>query len=226
MSYSTQNSRELDLKTLFPFELDNFQKEAIVAVNAGKSVVVCTPTGSGKTLIGEYAIYRALSRGRRVFYTTPLKALSNQKLRDFREKFGAERVGLVTGDTSVNREASVLVMTTEVFRNMLYGTPIGEIGTSLEKVEAVVLDECHYMNDRQRGTVWEELIIYCPPEIQLLALSATVANSDQLTDWINKVHGPTELIYSDFRPVPLQFNFSNSKGLFPLLSNNQKRVNP
>ncbi|NEP73890.1 MAG: DEAD/DEAH box helicase [Okeania sp. SIO2G4] len=226
MSYSTQNSRELDLKTLFPFELDNFQKEAIVAVNAGKSVVVCTPTGSGKTLIGEYAIYRALSRGRRVFYTTPLKALSNQKLRDFRDKFGADKVGLVTGDTSVNREASVLVMTTEVFRNMLYGTPIGEIGTSLEKVEAVVLDECHYMNDRQRGTVWEELIIYCPSEIQLLALSATVANSDQLTDWINKVHGPTELIYSDFRPVPLQFNFSNSKGLFPLLSNNQKRVNP
>ncbi|NEO52925.1 MAG: DEAD/DEAH box helicase [Okeania sp. SIO3B5] len=226
MSYSTQNRRELDLKTLFPFELDDFQKEAIVALNAEKSVVVCAPTGSGKTLIGEYAIYRALSLGRRVFYTTPLKALSNQKLRDFRDQFGAERVGLVTGDTSVNREAPVLVMTTEIFRNMLYGTPIGEIGTSLEKVEAVVLDECHYMNDRQRGTVWEELIIYCPPEIQLLALSATVANSDQLTDWINRVHGPTELIYSDFRPVPLQFNFSNSKGLFPLLSKNQKRVNP
>ena len=160
MSYSTQNSQELDLKTLFPFELDNFQQEAIAAINAGKSVVVCAPTGSGKTLIGEYAIYRALSRGQRVFYTTPLKALSNQKLRDFRNLFGPERVGLVTGDTSVNREAPVLVMTTEIFRNMLYGTPIGEIGTSLERVEAVVLDECHYMNDRQRGTVWEESIIY------------------------------------------------------------------
>ena len=123
---------------LFPFELDNFQKQAIAALNAGKSVVVCAPTGSGKTLIGEYAIYRALSRGQRVFYTTPLKALSNQKLRDFRHLFGAEKVGLVTGDTSVNREAPVLVMTTEIFRNMLYGTPIGEIGTSLEKVEAVV----------------------------------------------------------------------------------------
>ncbi|MEB3340375.1 DEAD/DEAH box helicase [Okeania sp.] len=226
MSYSTQNNRELDLKTLFPFQLDNFQKQAIAALNAGKSVVVCAPTGSGKTLIGEYAIYRALSRGQRVFYTTPLKALSNQKLRDFRNLFGTERVGLVTGDTSVNREAPILVMTTEIFRNMLYGTPIGEIGTSLEKVEAVVLDECHYMNDRQRGTVWEESIIYCPSEIQLLALSATVANSDQLTDWIAKVHGSTELIYSDFRPVPLQFNFSNNKGLFPLLHNNQKRINP
>merc|ERR1739838_611864 len=140
--------------------------------------------------------------------------------------FGVKKVGLVTGDTSVNREAPVLVMTTEIFRNMLYGTPIGEIGTSLEKVEAVVLDECHYMNDRQRGTVWEESIIYCPSEIQLLALSATVANSDQLTDWILRVHGPTELIYSDFRPVPLQFNFSNNKGLFPLLNSNQKRINP
>ena len=226
MSYSTQNSQELDLKTLFPFELDNFQKQAIDALNAGKSVVVCAPTGSGKTLIGEYAIYRALSSGRRVFYTTPLKALSNQKLRDFRHQFGPNMVGLVTGDTSVNREAPVLVMTTEIFRNMLYGTPIGEIGTSLEGVEAVVLDECHYMNDRQRGTVWEESIIYCPPEIQLLALSATVANSDQLTDWIARVHGPTELIYSDFRPVPLTFNFSNSKGLFPLLNDNQKKINP
>lgn len=226
MSYSTQNSQGLDLKTLFPFELDNFQKQAIAALNAGKSVVVCAPTGSGKTLVGEYAIYRALSRGQRVFYTTPLKALSNQKLRDFRRLFGTEKVGLVTGDTSVNREAPVLVMTTEIFRNMLYGTPIGEIGTSLEKVEAVVLDECHYMNDRQRGTVWEESIIYCPSEIQLLALSATVANSNQLTDWVIRVHGPTELIYSDFRPVPLGFNFSNNKGLFPLLNSNQKRINP
>jgi len=182
----------LDLKTLFPFDLDDFQKQAIVALEAGRSVVVCAPTGSGKTLIGEYAIHRALKRGRRVFYTTPLKALSNQKLRDFRELFGADTVGLLTGDISVNRDAPILVMTTEIFRNMLYGTPIGEVGTSLTGVEAVVLDECHYMNDRQRGTVWEESIIYCPPEIQLVALSATVANSDQLTDWIHQVHGPTD----------------------------------
>jgi superfamily II RNA helicase len=217
---------EVDLNRLFPFELDEFQQQAIAALDIGRSVVVCAPTGSGKTLIGEYAIHRALKRGRRVFYTTPLKALSNQKLRDFRRQFGAEQVGLLTGDVSINRDAPVLVMTTEIFRNMLYGTPIGEVGTSMTGVEAVVLDECHYMNDRQRGTVWEESIIYCPPEVQLLALSATVANSDQLTDWIHRVHGPTELIYSDFRPVPLQFYFSNPKGLFPLLDDNQKQINP
>ncbi|MGA7935108.1 MAG: RNA helicase [Kovacikia sp.] len=216
----------LVLKTLFPFNLDDFQLQAIDALEAGRSVVVCAPTGSGKTLIGEYVIHRALKRGRRVFYTTPLKALSNQKLRDFRELFGADTVGLLTGDVSINRDAPILVMTTEIFRNMLYGTPIGEVGTSLVGVEAVVLDECHYMNDRQRGTVWEESIIYCPPEIQLVALSATVANSDQLTDWIHQVHGPTELIYSDFRPVPLQFHFCNPKGLFPLLDDSQKRMNP
>ncbi len=217
---------ELDLKSIFPFELDEFQKQAIAALNAERSVVVCAPTGSGKTLIGEYAIYRALARGRRVFYTTPLKALSNQKLRDFRNRFGADLVGLLTGDVSINRDAPILVMTTEIFRNMLYGTPIGEVGTSLVGVEAVVLDECHYMNDRQRGTVWEESIIYCPPEIQLVALSATIANSDQLTDWLNRVHGPTELIYSDFRPVPLEFHFGNTKGLFPLLDKNTGRINP
>ncbi len=219
-------SVDLDLNNLFPFELDQFQQQAIAALNAGRSVVVCAPTGSGKTLIGEYTIYRALARGGRIFYTTPLKALSNQKLRDFREQFGAEQVGLLTGDISINREAPILVMTTEIFRNMLYGTPIGQVGTSLVGVEAVVLDECHYMNDRQRGTVWEESIIYCPPEVQLVALSATVANSDQLTDWLNLVHGSTELIYSNFRPVPLQFNFGNPKGLFPLLDQSQTQINP
>lgn len=220
------NSVDLDLNNLFPFALDEFQQQAIAALNAGRSVVVCAPTGSGKTLIGEYTIHRALARGGRVFYTTPLKALSNQKLRDFREEFGAENVGLLTGDVSINRDAPILVMTTEIFRNMLYGTPIGEVGTSMVGVEAVVLDECHYMNDRQRGTVWEESIIYCPSEIQLVALSATVANSDQLTDWLNLVHGATELIYSDFRPVPLQFYFGNPKGLFPLLDQNLKQINP
>jgi superfamily II RNA helicase len=161
-----------------------------------------------------------------VFYTTPLKALSNQKLRDFREKFGFDLVGLLTGDASINRDAPILVMTTEIFRNMLYGTPIGQIGISLVDVEAVVLDECHYMNDRQRGTVWEESIIYCPREVQLVALSATVANSDQLTDWLNRVHGPTDLIYSDFRPVPLEFHFCNPKGLFPLLNESKTKINP
>ncbi|MEM6754637.1 MAG: RNA helicase, partial [Cyanobacteria bacterium P01_C01_bin.38] len=202
-----------------------FQHDAIDSLNAGRSVVVCAPTGSGKTLIGEYAIYRAMARGKRVFYTTPLKALSNQKLRDFRSEFGFDSVGLLTGDVSINRDAPILVMTTEIFRNMLYGTPIGQVGTSLIDVEAVVLDECHYMNDRQRGTVWEESIIYCPESIQLVALSATVDNSDQLTDWLNQVHGPTDLIYSDYRPVPLDYHFTSSKGFFPLLNPDKTELN-
>ncbi|MDX2097020.1 MAG: DEAD/DEAH box helicase [Leptolyngbyaceae cyanobacterium bins.59] len=225
MSVSSPSSG-LNLKQLFPFELDEFQLQAIAALDGGRSVVVCAPTGSGKTLIGEYAIHRALKNRGRVFYTTPLKALSNQKLRDFREIFGNDQVGLLTGDISINRDAPILVMTTEIFRNMLYGTPIGEVGTSLDRVEVVVLDECHYMNDQQRGTVWEESIIYCPQEVQLVALSATVANSDQLTDWIGRVHGPTDLIYSDFRPVPLRFHFGNPKGLFPLLNDDRTHINP
>ena len=207
----------LDPSQLFPFPLDGFQLEAIDALNQGHSVVVSAPTGSGKTLIGEYAIYRALAHGQRVFYTTPLKALSNQKLRDFRAQFGNDQVGLMTGDLTANREAPIVVMTTEIFRNMLYAELDGD-EDPLEGVEAVVLDECHYMNDSQRGTVWEESIIHCPPPIQRVALSATVANAGQLTDWIEQVHGPTDLIVSNFRPVPLQFSFCSAKGLHPLLN--------
>jgi superfamily II RNA helicase len=214
------------LQEIFPFPLDKFQLQAVDSLNLGRSVVVCAPTGSGKTLIGEYVIHRAIRQGRRVFYTTPLKALSNQKFRDFKAEFGEENVGLLTGDISINRDALVVVMTTEIFRNMLYGTRIGEVGTSMMGVEAVVLDECHYMNDKQRGTVWEESIIYCPPHIQLVGLSATVANSKQLTDWISLVHGPTDLIYSDYRPVPLEFHFVSPKGIAPLLDPNTAKLNP
>lgn len=213
----TASSDVPPLEELFPFPLDPFQLEAIDALNQGHSVVVSAPTGSGKTLVGEYAIYRALAHGQKVFYTTPLKALSNQKLRDFREQFGAENVGLMTGDLSVNREAKVVVMTTEIFRNMLYAE-VDRGDDPLADVEAVVLDECHYMNDSQRGTVWEESIIHCPSTVQLVALSATVANAGQLTDWIDKVHGPTRLVLSDFRPVPLAFSFCSAKGLHPLLN--------
>ncbi len=216
---------DLDPAGIFPFPLDGFQLQAIDALNQGHSVVVSAPTGSGKTLIGEYAIYRAISHGQKVFYTTPLKALSNQKLRDFREQFGAENVGLMTGDMSVNREASIVVMTTEIFRNMLY-SEVDEHYDQLSGVEAVVLDECHYMNDAQRGTVWEESIIHCPPSVQLVALSATVANAGQLTDWIQKVHGPTELVLSNFRPVPLHFNFCSAKGLHPLLNEQGTGIHP
>jgi superfamily II RNA helicase len=216
----------VDLSTLYSFPLDAFQQESVAALDSGESVVVVAPTGSGKTLIGEYAIWRALEQGKRVFYTTPLKALSNQKLRDFRSQFGAERVGLVTGDLCINRDAPVLVMTTEIFRNILYGTLTDQPETVLHNVEAVVLDECHYMNDRQRGTVWEESIIYCPAQIQLIALSATIANATQLTDWIRWVHGPTQLIQSTWRPVPLRFHFGTRQGLLPLLNSQQTQLNP
>ena len=215
----------LDPATIFPFPLDDFQLEAIDALNQGHSVVVSAPTGSGKTLVGEYAIHRALAHGQKVFYTTPLKALSNQKLRDFREAYGEHNVGLMTGDLSVNREASIVVMTTEIFRNMLYAEA-DEHDDPLADVEAVVLDECHYMNDSQRGTVWEESIIHCPPSVQLVALSATVANAGQLTDWIEKVHGPTTLVLSDYRPVPLQFSFCSAKGLHPLLNDAGTGLHP
>ncbi len=205
----------------FPFELDDFQKEACDCISDGKSVVVCAPTGAGKTVIAEHAIHCALKAGTKVFYTTPLKALSNQKFNDFSEKYGSDKVGLLTGDTSVNRGAQIVVMTTEVFRNMLYGTNFGSVSDNLKDVRYVILDEVHYMNDEQRGTVWEESIIYCPTNIQIIALSATVANADQLTEWINTVHSKTELINTDFRPVPLRFFYFDSSQphtILPLLT--------
>ncbi len=215
----------LDPKEIFPFLLDDFQLNAIDSLNQGHSVVVSAPTGSGKTLIGEYAIHRAIAHGNKVFYTTPLKALSNQKLRDFRNQFGSNNVGLLTGDLSLNRDASVLVMTTEIFRNMLYAVADRSDDPLLE-VETVVLDECHYMNDTHRGTVWEESIIHCPKSVQFVALSATVANAGQLTDWIMQVHGPTDLISSCHRPVPLEFNFCSAKGLHPLLNEKGTGLHP
>lgn len=205
----------------FPFELDDFQKEACNYIDAGESVVVCAPTGAGKTVIAEHAIHRALEEGKRIFYTTPLKALSNQKYYDFGEKYGQDKVGLLTGDTSINRSAQIVVMTTEVFRNMLYGTNFGAVADNLKDVKYVVLDEVHYMNDEQRGTVWEESIIYCPTNVQIIALSATVANADELTNWINTVHSKTELVNTDFRPVPLRFYYFDSSQpnkLLPLLT--------
>ena len=205
----------------FNFELDDFQKEAIEHIRNGKSVVVCAPTGAGKTCIAQSAIHLALENGSRIFYTTPLKALSNQKYFDFSNKYGEQNVGLLTGDTTINRGAQIVVMTTEVFRNMLYGTTFGELKDNLKDVKYVVLDEVHYMNDEQRGTVWEESIIYCPVNIQIIALSATVQNSQQLTNWINTVHSKTEHVYSDFRPVPLRFYYYDSSKpdtVLPLLA--------
>lgn len=205
------------LTELFPFPLDDFQHEAIERIDAGHSVLVCAPTGAGKTVIAEYAIHRALERGQRVFYTTPLKALSNQKFRDLGNMLGEGRVGLLTGDTSINRDADVVVMTTEVFRNMLYGTTLGAVETSLRGVQFVILDEVHYMNDQQRGTVWEESIIYCPPVVQLVALSATVANAADMAAWMSNVHGDTSLVLTDYRPVPLRFHYFDNNRLSNLL---------
>lgn len=205
----------------FPFELDDFQKDACNCITNGKSVVVCAPTGAGKTVIAQHAIHCALEEGKKVFYTTPLKALSNQKFSDFSEKYGADKVGLLTGDSSFNRNAQIVVMTTEVFRNMLYGTNFGSVTDNLKDVRYVILDEVHYMNDEQRGTVWEESIIYCPTNVQIIALSATVANADKLTDWINTVHSKTELINTEFRPVPLRFYYFDSSQpntILPLLT--------
>ena len=201
----------------FPFELDDFQKEACETIDRGESVVVCAPTGAGKTVIAQHAIHRALEQGCRIFYTTPLKALSNQKFYDFGEKYGHDKVGLLTGDTSITRNAQIVIMTTEVFRNMLYGTNFGAVADNLKDVKYIVLDEVHYMNDEQRGTVWEESIIYCPTNIQIIALSATVANCDELTNWINTVHSKTTLVNTDFRPVPLRFYYFDSSQPFKLL---------
>ncbi len=202
---------------------DKFQEDAMDLIAQGDSVVVCAPTGSGKTLIAEYAVFKALELGKKVFYTTPLKALSNQKFNDFKALYGEAKVGLLTGDTSINRDAPVIVMTTEIFRNMLYG--LSEDSRLLGDVGYVVLDECHYMNDAQRGTVWEESVIYCPNDIQLIALSATIANAEELTQWIHDVHPTTRLIHSDFRPVPLRFFYYNREELMPLFEGGKSKEN-
>ncbi|KAI5078697.1 hypothetical protein GOP47_0006368 [Adiantum capillus-veneris] len=215
-----------DLSALYNFRIDKFQRLAIEGFLKGSSVVVCAPTSSGKTLIAECAAAATLALKRRLFYTTPLKALSNQKLREFRTMFGEENVGLITGDASVNRDAPILIMTTEILRNMLYQS-LGtlEEGDQLHNVSMIVLDEVHYLSDTSRGTVWEEVVIYCPKEVQLICLSATVANSDELAGWIAKVHGPTELVTSRRRPVPLTWHFSSRYSLAPLLSNGGTQMN-
>jgi superfamily II RNA helicase len=210
-----------DFEQQLSFTPDAFQQEAIDHLAEGKSVVVCAPTGSGKTLIAEFAAYQALDKGTKLFYTTPLKALSNQKYYDLKERFGEPNVGLLTGDIAINRDARMVVMTTEVFRNMLYG--LSNDSQLLANVGAVVLDECHFMNDPERGTVWEECIIYCPPAMQIIALSATVANADELTRWIDKEHGPTELVFSDFRPVPLRFSYYAQEKLVPLFEQGETK---
>ena len=161
-------------------------------------MLVAAPTGAGKTVVGEFGIYLALRKRLKAFYTTPIKALSNQKYHDFVREYGEETVGLLTGDTSINAEAPVLVMTTEVLRNMLYAD-----SPALEGLGYVILDEVHYLADRFRGAVWEEAIIHLPEHVTVISLSATVSNVEEFGAWLDTVRGGTDVIVSEHRPVPL-----------------------
>ena len=190
----------------FPHELDQFQKKAFEALESENSVLVTAPTSSGKTLVAEYAIGKALEGSQYLYYTAPIKALCNQKFRDFSDQFGEENVGLVTGDHSIRRDSKILVMTTEVLRNMLYTTK----GVP-EDLYCVVLDEIHFLEDPYRGAVWEEIILTLPRRVLLVALSATVSNADELTDWIRSVRGNIDQISRDTRPVPLRGHFLASE---------------
>jgi len=183
----------------YEFPLDPFQLRALDALDAGQSVLVAAPTGSGKTVVAEYAVAVALAEGRRAFYTAPIKALSNQKFRDLRAIHGAERVGLLTGDNSINPDAPVVVMTTEVLRNMIYGR-----SAALHGLGVVVLDEVHFLQDTYRGPVWEEVIIHLPPVVRLVCLSATVSNAEELAAWMTTVRGPTAAVIEERRPVSLE----------------------
>ena len=185
-------------QALYDFTFDDFQLRACQALNAGHGVLVAAPTGSGKTVVGEYAVHLALAEGRKCFYTTPIKALSNQKYGDLVRRYGPEQVGLLTGDNSINGEAPVVVMTTEVLRNMLYGG-----SATLAGLSYVVLDEVHYLADRFRGAVWEEVIIHLPESVRVVALSATVSNAEEFGDWLAQVRGGTTVIVDEHRPVPL-----------------------
>src|SRR5258708_6217004 len=186
------------LGAAYEFTLDPFQVQAFDALDAGQSVLVAAPTGSGKTVVAEYAVALALASGGKVFYTAPIKALSNQKYGDLARRHGAERVGLLTGDNAVNGTAPIVVMTTEVLRNMIYAG-----SSALDGLRFVVLDEVHYLQDTYRGPVWEEVILHLRADVRLVCLSATVSNAEELADWITTVRGPTAAVIEERRPVDL-----------------------
>jgi len=192
------NSQLEYFKSQLKFGLDDFQLEACKYLEDGFGVLVAAPTGAGKTLVGEFAIHLAISRKQKVFYTTPIKALSNQKYQELGDRYGFDRVGLLTGDVNNNGDAEIVVMTTEILRNMIY-----ENSESLINLGFVVLDEVHYLADRFRGPVWEEVILHLPKSTKLVSLSATVSNAEEFGGWLSEVRGPTKIVVSQNRPVPL-----------------------
>lgn len=208
-----------DFAGTYPFALDDFQRTACEQLDAGRGVLVAAPTGAGKTVVGEFAVHLAVAHGQKCFYTTPIKALSNQKYHDLCERYGEDAVGLLTGDVSINGEASVVVMTTEVLRNMIYAQ-----SSTLHGLGYVVMDEVHYLADRSRGAVWEEVIIALADSVQLVALSATVSNAEEFGDWLNEVRGDVAVVVSERRPVPLYQHVMVSRQLVELFSG--KEVNP
>ncbi|WP_028935878.1 DEAD/DEAH box helicase [Pseudonocardia spinosispora] len=205
--------RLVEFVGILPFGLDPFQRQACMALEGGHGVLVCAPTGAGKTVVGEFAVHLALAEGTKCFYTTPIKALSNQKYADLVARYGAEHVGLLTGDTVINPHASVLVMTTEVLRNMLYAQSPALVGLGY-----VVMDEIHYLADRFRGAVWEEVILHLPPEVSLIGLSATVSNAEEFGDWLVTVRGDTAVVVDEHRPVPLWQHMMVGNRMFDLFA--------
>jgi len=195
----------------YPFPLDDFQTRAISALASGESVLVAAPTGAGKTVVAEFAVQRALDVGGKCFYTTPLKALSNQKFGDFVARYGAAKVGLLTGDNSINGEAPIVVMTTEVLRNMLY-----ERSITLEGLVSVVMDEVHYLQDPYRGAVWEEVLIHLALSVSVVCLSATISNAEEFGEWIGTLRGPTRVVIEEKRPVPLEHHYLIGHDLHPM----------
>jgi ATP-dependent RNA helicase HelY len=225
---AAKDSRKLvaltDFQELLKFPLDDFQLQACRALATDNSVLVAAPTGAGKTIVGEFAIHLALSKDLKVIYTTPIKALSNQKFAELTKRYGSERVGLLTGDNNNNSDAQIVVMTTEVLRNMIYAN-----SDSLRNLGYVVMDEVHYLGDRFRGAVWEEVILHLPKDVKIVSLSATVSNAEEFGAWLNEVRGSTEMIISEHRPVPLTQHVMFGDELLPLFdegAKNQSRVNP
>lgn len=205
-----------------PFPFDDFQEQALHSIQEGRGVLVAAPTGAGKTVVGEFAAYMALQRGTRLMYTTPIKALSNQKYTDFCARWGKENVGILTGDVTINPEAPVVVMTTEVLRNMLYRD-----ARDLSEVRYVVMDEVHYLADRFRGPVWEEVMILLPERVQVISLSATVSNAEEFGAWLTELRGETDVIVSEVRPVPLTQHMLIGREILPLTTpRDPLRVNP